>query len=70
MTILVPAYNEQQVIADCVQAALAVDYPDLEVLVLDDGSQDKTAAAAEAAAAGDARLRVVRDPSIAARPSG
>ena len=41
VTILVPAYNEEQVIADCVRAALAVDYPELEVLVLDDGSQTR-----------------------------
>jgi cellulose synthase/poly-beta-1,6-N-acetylglucosamine synthase-like glycosyltransferase len=52
VTLLIPAYNEQQVIATCVRAALAVDYPALEVLVLDDGSQDETAAAAAAAAAG------------------
>jgi poly-beta-1,6-N-acetyl-D-glucosamine synthase len=61
VTLLIPAYNEQQVIATCVRAALAVDYPVLEVLVLDDGSQDETAAAAAAAANGDGRLRVVRD---------
>jgi poly-beta-1,6-N-acetyl-D-glucosamine synthase len=62
VTILIPAYNEEQVIGHCVQAALAVDYPDLEVIVLDDGSRDNTAAAATAAGAADSRLDVVRDP--------
>jgi biofilm PGA synthesis N-glycosyltransferase PgaC len=61
VTVLIPAYNEERVIGTCVQAARAVDYPELEVLVLDDGSTDNTAAAAVAAAAGDGRVEVVRD---------
>jgi poly-beta-1,6-N-acetyl-D-glucosamine synthase len=62
VTILMPAYNEGQVITGCVQAARAVDYPELEVLVLDDGSTDDTVAAAAAAAGDDARVEVVQDP--------
>jgi poly-beta-1,6-N-acetyl-D-glucosamine synthase len=61
VTILIPAYNEEAVIATSVRAALASDYPLLEVLVLDDGSEDDTAGAARAAAQGDARCEVVRD---------
>lgn len=61
VTVLIPAHNEEQVIATSVRAALGVDYPTLEVLVLDDGSEDGTARAAEAAGAGDDRLRVIRD---------
>ena len=62
VTVLIPAYNEEQVIAMSVRAALDADYPELEVLVLDDGSADDTAAAARAAAAGDPRCEVLRDP--------
>jgi biofilm PGA synthesis N-glycosyltransferase PgaC len=62
VTVLIPAYNEEAVVGRCVTAALAADYPELEVLVLDDGSADGTAAAARAAGAGDSRLEVVRDP--------
>jgi biofilm PGA synthesis N-glycosyltransferase PgaC len=61
VTVLVPAYNEERVVGTCVRAALAVDYPNLEVLVLDDGSQDATYSAAVAAGDGDARLEVVPD---------
>ena len=61
VTVLIPAYNEEQVVAGCVRAAQAVDYPELEVLVLDDGSRDGTADAAAAAAVGDGRVEVVRD---------
>ena len=62
ISVLIPAYNEESVIALSVTAALAADYPVLEVLVLDDGSSDGTEAAALAAAAGDRRCRVLRDP--------
>ncbi|MDI3420715.1 glycosyltransferase [Streptomyces luteolus] len=42
VTVLVPAYNEEQVIARCVQALRGVDHPDLEILILNDGSADRT----------------------------
>jgi poly-beta-1,6-N-acetyl-D-glucosamine synthase len=61
VTVLIPAYNEEAVIATSVRAALASDYPSLEVLVLDDGSGDDTAGAAREAAEGDPRCEVVRD---------
>jgi biofilm PGA synthesis N-glycosyltransferase PgaC len=62
VSVLVPAYNEEHVIGTNVTAALASDYPELELIVLDDGSTDETEAAAIAAAAGDARCHVLRDP--------
>jgi biofilm PGA synthesis N-glycosyltransferase PgaC len=62
VTVLIPAYNEEAVIAVSVRAALESDYPQFEVLVLDDGSTDRTEAVAIEAAAGDSRCRVVRDP--------
>lgn len=61
VTVLIPAYNEERVIATSVRAALAADYPELEVLVLDDGSDDQTATVARAATGGDARCQVIRD---------
>jgi peptidoglycan-N-acetylglucosamine deacetylase len=42
VAILIPAYNEEKVIERTVQAALASDYPNLRVIVIDDGSKDKT----------------------------
>ena len=61
VTILIPAYNEERVISASVTAALAVDYPEFEVVVLDDGSTDETRRVALAAGSGDPRLRVRRD---------
>ncbi|MFI5724454.1 glycosyltransferase [Streptomyces cyaneofuscatus] len=61
VTVLVPAYNEEKVIAGCVAALRIVDYPALEILILNDGSTDATVAAARAAAEGDGRITVVDD---------
>ena len=43
VSVLIPAYNEEAVIVETVRAALASEYPKLEVLVIDDGSLDRTA---------------------------
>jgi len=42
LTIIIPAWNEQDVIVDAVQSALQADYPRLRVIVVDDGSTDLT----------------------------
>jgi len=42
VAVLVPAYNEEKVIARTVLAVLASDYPNLRVIVIDDGSRDAT----------------------------
>ncbi len=42
ISVLVPAYNESSGIADTVRSLLALDYPQLEVVVINDGSTDGT----------------------------
>jgi chlorobactene glucosyltransferase len=42
VSILVPARNEENTIKNCIESLLAQDYPDYEILVLDDHSQDCT----------------------------
>jgi chlorobactene glucosyltransferase len=45
VTIVIPARNEERYIGKTLDAALRQDYPDFEVIVVDDGSEDGTAAA-------------------------
>ena len=57
VAVLIPAYNEEKVIERTVRAALNSNYPNLRVIVIDDGSKDRTLevarnAFAEEAAAG------------------
>jgi cellulose synthase/poly-beta-1,6-N-acetylglucosamine synthase-like glycosyltransferase len=42
VTIIVPAWNEQEVIVETVVSALHSDYPHFDVIVVDDGSTDLT----------------------------
>ena len=66
LSFLIPARNEAAVIGRTVAAHLAQDYPNFEVLVLDDGSTDGTAERAQEAAQGDMRLRVLRGRDLPA----
>ena len=42
VSILIPAYNEAQILGDALTALLASDYPEFEVIVVNDGSTDDT----------------------------
>jgi len=42
ISLVVPAYNEELTIKDCIQSLLNIDYPNYEIIVVDDGSTDKT----------------------------
>ena len=43
VSIMVPAHNEEYVIANTVENILAIDYPNFEIIVIDDRSSDNTA---------------------------
>ncbi|WP_456365008.1 glycosyltransferase [Thermococcus sp.] len=58
VSVLIPAYNEGENIEDAVKAALSQDYPDLEVIVIDDGSEDGTYE--RASSVKDERLKVIK----------
>src|SRR5690349_15190125 len=62
VTLIVPVYNEEQVIVGAMQSLLALRYPRFEVIVVDDGSTDRTyeRAAELAGRYGASRIRVVR----------
>ncbi len=70
VSVLIPAFDEAKLIERTVAAALALDYPDFEVIVIDDGSRDETAQIIRAmvgryrtAGGGTAEVRLVEKPN-------
>lgn len=59
ISICVPARNEAENIGDCVRAALSTDWPNFELIVVDDRSDDLTGEIAREAGGGDPRLKVI-----------
>lgn len=59
VSVALAAYNEEPVIERTLQSILASNYPVDEVIVVDDGSRDGTAAAVLGVAAHDARVRLI-----------
>ena len=47
LTILIPSYNHEKYIVDCIRAANQIDLPGKEIIVIDDGSVDRTVSTAE-----------------------
>lgn len=43
VTILIPSYNHEDYILECLREAIKVDIPSREIIIIDDGSTDKTA---------------------------
>ena len=42
ISIIVPAYNTEKTIRKCIDSLLRIDYPNYEILIIEDGSIDKT----------------------------
>jgi hypothetical protein len=59
VTIMIPTYGQEKIVLNAVDSALAQNYPNLEVIVADDASPDKTADVV--ATRKDSRLRYYRN---------
>jgi cellulose synthase/poly-beta-1,6-N-acetylglucosamine synthase-like glycosyltransferase/peptidoglycan/xylan/chitin deacetylase (PgdA/CDA1 family)/spore germination protein YaaH len=59
VSVVIAAFNEEKVIERTVRSILASDYPELEVIVVDDGSADGTKDVVDAAFEGNARVRSI-----------
>src|SRR4051794_35784510 len=59
VSVVVPIYNVEAYLRECLESLAAQTFEDLEVIMVDDGSTDGSAAIAEAFAARDARFVLV-----------
>jgi cellulose synthase/poly-beta-1,6-N-acetylglucosamine synthase-like glycosyltransferase/peptidoglycan/xylan/chitin deacetylase (PgdA/CDA1 family) len=63
VSVLIPAYNEEDVIVYTVNSVLESDYPKLEVIVVDDGSTDGTGEMLDEQFGRNPAVRVIHQPN-------
>lgn len=61
VSILIPVFNREKMIAECIQSALAQTYTDFEIIVVDNASDDGTWAICQKLADSDTRIRAFRN---------
>lgn len=73
LSIIVPVYDVERYLPKCIDSILAQTFTDFELILVDDGSPDSCPALCDAAAAKDARIRVIHQKNgglSAARNAG
>ena len=58
ISVIVPVYNVEKYLSDCIQSILEQSYDSFEVLLVDDGSTDKSGMICESFQKQDSRIRV------------
>jgi glycosyltransferase involved in cell wall biosynthesis len=66
VSVIIPAYNRERLIGDALASAYAQDYEPIEVIVVDDGSTDKTRNVVESF---DPRVRYVHQQHLGVSPA-
>lgn len=59
VTIIVPVYNVEKYINECVDSLIKQTYKNIEIVLVNDGSKDKSGAICDNYAASDARIKVI-----------
>jgi len=57
VSVIVPVYNAENYLAECIESVLQQTFTAIELILVDDGSSDRSVEIAEAYAAKDARIR-------------
>lgn len=58
VTVIIPVYNAEQYLEECVQSVLKQNFTDFELVLVNDGSSDRSGALCETYASADHRVRV------------
>ena len=59
ISIIIPVYNVEQYLAECVNSVRSQTYQQLEILLINDGSTDRSPEICEELAAQDSRIRLI-----------
>ena len=63
VSVVIPAYNTELFIAKTLASVSAQTYPCLEILVVDDGSSDRTPSIVQSFSQKDSRIRLIQQPN-------
>lgn len=63
VSILIPVYNREKYIANCIQSALSQTFPNFEIIIVDNASDDGTWEICQQYAVLDSRVRIFRNDS-------
>lgn len=73
ISVIIPVYNVEKYLRECVDSVLSQTYSNLEILLIDDGSTDSSGAICDEYATRDGRIRVIHQKNgglSAARNAG
>lgn len=63
ISIIVPAYNAEKHLSQCIESILAQTYSNLEIILIDDGSKDSTGEICDQYQKKDGRIKVIHQPN-------
>ena len=63
LSVIVPVYRVEQYLDRCVESIVGQTYPNLEIILVDDGSPDNCPAMCDGWAEKDSRIRVIHKPN-------
>ncbi len=69
ISVVIPVYNQEPFLAECLDSVLSQTLRDIEVICVDDGSTDGSGRILDAYAARDSRVRVIRQENSGAGPA-
>lgn len=73
LTVIVPIYNAEQYLKQCIESILAQTYADMQIILIDDGSTDSSLALCQSYAKQDSRIVVIHKENggvVSARKEG
>lgn len=63
ISVIIPVYNVQNYLPECLDSVIAQDYEALEIILIDDGSKDDSGKICDDYAAKDSRIKVIHQPN-------
>lgn len=64
VSLIIPVYNRQDVIEECIQSVFSQTYQNIEIVLIDDGSSDNTLSVCQCLAGQDGRIKLLQTEHV------